>query len=493
MIRVAAYCRVSTDKEDQTNSFEAQQRYFRESITRHPGWELYDIYADEGITGTSTQKRTEFRRMIADAYAGRFTLILTKEISRFSRNILDTIAYTRELKGIGVGIRFLTENLNTLDPESEMLLTFMGVLAQEESRRTSVRVKWGQTRQMERGVVFGRSLLGYDLRNGQLHVNEEEAELVRLIFRKYALEHKGTTVIARELREAGYRTRSGSSDWNSSYIIKLLHNEKYVGDLVQKKTITPDYLTHRKKPNRGEEEQIILRSHHAPIVSRQLWDAAQGELSKRNTHTGPGHSAQHLFSGKIRCGECGAVFLARQKRMKNGTLLRRWSCSTVVTKGAACCPVGKLLRDDDARHMLKTALLSLPLDREGIAEEVLKRIPAGEREEPDRLTRQLEGLRRRKTACLDSYFSGDITKEEMQTAKDRYDSRIRELEQRITDSLETDRSSDELRPALMDLLRFETESDTLLRAVLDRVTVFRDRHVELRLRGLPQIFRFEEK
>ena len=193
MIKVAGYCRVSTDKDDQANSFAAQQRYFREYIQNHPGWELFDIYADEGITGTSTKKRTQFNRMITDAYDGKFRMIITKEVSRFSRNVLDTIAYTRELKAIGIGVIFATDQINTLEPESEMLLSFLASMAQEESRRTSSRVVWGQTRQMEKGVVFGHSLLGYDVKNGKISINPKGAEIVRLIFKKYAVEQVSTS------------------------------------------------------------------------------------------------------------------------------------------------------------------------------------------------------------------------------------------------------------------------------------------------------------
>lgn len=224
MIKAAAYCRVSTDRDDQANSFESQQRYFKEYIGRQPDWELYQIYADEGITGTSTKKRAAFNRMIADAHQGKFQLILTKEVSRFSRNILDTISYTRELKALGVGVVFMNDGISTLEPDAELRLSIMGSIAQEESRKTSARVKWGQTRQMERGVVFGRSLLGYDVRNGSLTINPEGAEIVRLIFYKYGVEKKGTTVIARELREAGCRTQNGSVKWAPGHIVKILKN-----------------------------------------------------------------------------------------------------------------------------------------------------------------------------------------------------------------------------------------------------------------------------
>lgn len=243
---MAAYCRVSTDKEDQANSFESQKRYFEELIHQQPGWQLAQIYADEGISGTSTKKRAAFQQMLQDARAHRFDRLLTKEVSRFSRNILDTIAYTRELRHLGIGVVFLTDGIDTLEPDAELRLSILGSIAQEESRKTSTRVKWGQTRRMEQGVVFGRSLLGYDVRGGQLFINPEGVKTVQLIFHKYVLEHKGAWTIARELQDAGLRTLTGSTQWRNSGVLKILKNEKYCGDLKQKKTFTPDYLSHQK-------------------------------------------------------------------------------------------------------------------------------------------------------------------------------------------------------------------------------------------------------
>lgn len=288
---VSAYCRVSTDKADQANSFASQRRYFREYITCRSGWTLCDIYADEGITGTTTKNRPEFNRMIADARCGRFSLLLTKEVSRFSRNILDTIAYTRELRDLGVGVIFLNDGIDTRQPDAELRLSILGSIAQEESRRISQRVKWGQTRRMEAGIVFGRSMLGYDVRDGKMTVNPEGAELVRLIFRKYGIEKKGTAQICRELRQAGFRTYRGNPDWAPSHIIKILKNEKYAGDLVQKKTITPDYLSHEKKYNHGEEALVKLRDHHEAIIGRELWELVQAELEKRRKKHPPAEIA----------------------------------------------------------------------------------------------------------------------------------------------------------------------------------------------------------
>ena len=360
MIRAAGYCRVSTDRGDQHNSYAAQQRYFREYIEHHPDMELHEIYAEEGLSGTSTLRRVQFQRMLADAYDGKFQLILTKEVSRFSRNILDTIRYTRELRKIGIGVYFMNDNISTLDPDAELRLSIMASIAQEESRRTSERIRWGQTRQMENGVVFGHSLLGYTVKDGKIRIEPAGAEIVRQIFHKYGVEKKGTSVIARELRESYPET----AVWSGSYILKILRNEKYAGDLIQKKTITPDYLTHEKKQNRGEEEMIVLRNHHEAVIARELWETVQEELARRTkTPQSSGGSVQLSFSGKIRCGECSAVFIARLRYRKDGSFYRRWRCS-------GNCGIGHLLRDDTASEILRLLLSSLPLDRERIADNV---------------------------------------------------------------------------------------------------------------------------
>ena len=506
MIKIASYCRVSTDKEDQANSFDAQQRYFREYIQNHPDWELYKIYADEGITGTSTKKRTQFNRMINDAYEGKFHMIITKEVSRFSRNILDTIAYTRELKSIGIGVIFANDRINTLEPESEMLLSFLASIAQEESRRTSSRVVWGQTRQMERGVVFGQSLLGYDVKDGSITINPEGAEIVRLIFHKYAVEQVSTSEIARYLTRKGYHTYRGSAHWKSNTTIKILKNEKYVGDLVQKKTYTPDFLSHEKRSNRGDVPFVIIKNHHEPIISRELWNMAQERLQKNNKQgdMGRGHSNRYVFSGKIRCGECGASYVGRFKYRKDGAKIRRWACSTAMNEGRAACTVGKLVRDDDAMHMLKTAIKSLPMDFKSIINNVtelaLEAIQAGEigtYDDPQRLRFEIEKTQRKKEAVMDSYFSQEITKEDMQVMKKKYDHQLECLHQRLIiahQRHQEQRDSNSLRFLIRSevtaILNMETESEVFCKTMLDSLTVFKDRHMELRLNGLPQVFRF---
>lgn len=281
MLRTAAYCRVSTDREEQAQSLRSQQQYFADYIRQREDWTLTEVYYDEGISGTQTKKRAGFNRMIDDAMDGRIDLILTKEVSRFARNTVDALAYTRMLRERRIGVIFILDHIDTRDCDGELRLTLMASLAQEESRKISERVKWGQKRRMEQGVVFGRDLLGYTVRNGRLSIHEPEAFVVRRIFHKYTEEGKSARRIAAELLEEGFSPKYAAR-WSPGVIIKILRNEKYVGDLCQKKTITPDYLTHLKKSNHGEESFITITDHHAPIIDRELWNRTQEELARRS-------------------------------------------------------------------------------------------------------------------------------------------------------------------------------------------------------------------
>ena len=353
-LRVAAYCRVSTDQSDQLHSLAAQQRYFAEYIAAHPAWENAGVWADEGISGTSTAKRRQFRALMAAAERGEIDLILTKEVSRFARNTVDTLAYTRKLREWGVGVLFLTDNIDTRAGEGEFRLTIMASVAQEESRKTSERVKWGQRRSMELGVVFGAAApYGYRLADGVLTVQEEQAEVVRRVYRLFLEDGRGTHVIARRLTEEGIPTPTAKGNaWSSTMVLRLLRNEKYCGDLLQKKTCTPDFLTHRKVRNCGQEEPVYLRDHHAPIIRRTQFEAAQRELARRSrAHIR--HSARYWCSGKVRCGVCGRALTPRRSVRKDGSVHIRWSCR-------ACR--GSAVQDNVLRGCVSLALRSLPLD-----------------------------------------------------------------------------------------------------------------------------------
>ncbi len=515
MIKVAAYCRVSTDKDDQANSFESQQRYFREYIDRQPEWELVDVYADEGITGTSTKKRTAFNRMINDAYQGRIQIIVTKEISRFSRNIVDTLTYTRELKQLGVGVRFIIDGIDSMNPESEMLLGIMSAIAQEESRKTSSRVKWGQTRQMERGVVFGTSLLGYNVKDGQLIVNPEGAELVRLIFHKYGIEKKGTTVIARELREAGYKTSQGNAKWTNSQILKILRNEKYVGDLVQKKSFTPDYLTHDKKKNRGEEALVCLEDHHEAIIDRELWNLVQSEIAKRDRHveTEQGHSNRYALSGKLKCGECGSSLISRKRVRKDGSINKYWCCYTATNEGKRHkdswgnqlgCDLGKAFPDELGLNIVQQALDALHMDFTGITRNltnlVMKALEADQSvsaEDPARLEAKLAQVQDKKRQIMGEFCADRITQGQMMSFMELFDEEIASLqaqldamkiEKRKTKDLASHRTG--MKRNIEAILKGKKGRDVFYRNLLEQMVVYKDNRVELRLNHLPQEFQF---
>ena len=470
MFKVAAYCRVSTEKEDQANSFESQQRYFKEYIGRQQNWELYEIYADEGITGTSTKKRVQFNQMIHDAHMGKFELIITKEVSRFSRNILDTISYTRELKALGIDVIFMNDGITTSDPDAELRLSIMGSLAQEESRKTSARVKWGQTRRMEQGIVFGRSMLGYDVKDGRLIMNPAGAE-----------------------------------------IVKFLRNEKYVGDLVQKKTITPDYLTHVKKYNRGEEEMVCIENHHEPIIDRELWNRVQSELTVRNLHCacGKGHSNRYVFSGKIKCGECGGNFVSRRRKRKDGTAYRRWGCRTVANEGrrhmdmrgnVVGCNIGMTIRDEIAMSMLHQAVKGISMDRKWLIQNIVSVVVDALRmcKEEDldsarKFQDEIERLTAKKEKVLDAFFSDSITKEEMRMMVDCYDKQLAETKKRIPQVKEKEESvnradaiKSDIQKQVTDMANGMTESEIFYKNILEQIVVYSDRRAEVKLKYLPQ-------
>lgn len=420
-MKVAAYCRVSTGHEDQAQSYASQQRYFREYAARQPGWELVEIYADEGISGTSTKGRAAFCRMIRDAAAGRFQLILTKEISRFARNTLDSIYYTRALKQHGVGVLFVNDGIDTRKADSELYLAIKATLAQEESRAISARVKWGQARRMEQGVVFGRSLLGYCVAGGKLTVNEEGAETVRRIFLKYALEKKSAQRVARELEAEGRKTALGGTKWRPSVILKILKNEKYCGDLCQKKTVTPDFLTHRRQKNRGEEPLICLRGHHQPIVPRALWQAAQQEIARRRGLRGT--PAANPLAGKVRCGLCGRAFALR--RMSSGALAWRPACA---------CGTGCQLGEGLLMQAAAEGLWALAPPRAGAEHALARALCAGlgaERQSAAQsaasCARQAAALRAKKIALLDAYLEGAVAKDDLRLMNAAYNEKLRRL------------------------------------------------------------------
>ncbi|MGG1618398.1 recombinase family protein [Paenibacillus sp. NRS-1781] len=343
--KVAAYCRVSTDSEEQKESYTNQVNHYTQYIQNNLEWEMADIYADEGITGTSTKNRTQFNRMIQDARNGKLDLILVKSISRFARNTLDLLKYVRELKSLGVAVFFERENINTLDTTGEVLLTILSSLAQDESRNISENSRWGILRGFQNGKVFCNTnrFLGYDKdEHGELVINESEAEIVRRIYEEY-LDGKSYQAIARGLMRDHIKTVTGGDTWWDSSITLILTNEKYYGALLQQKTVTVDFLTHKRVRNKGQEQQYLIEDNHEPIVSKELFEAVQKEKERRAKLKGSvmgdskRYSSKYALSSKVYCGCCGAIFKRRTWNSNNPSKKVVWQCKTYVNKGKVAC------------------------------------------------------------------------------------------------------------------------------------------------------------
>ncbi len=279
--RVCAYCRVSTDDVNQTSSYELQKNHYEDMIKEHQGWELVGIYADEGISGTSLQHRDEFVRMIQDCKAGKIDLIVTKSVSRFARNIVDCIAKVRELANMNpqVGVFFETEHIYTLDNTSEMMLAVLSAAAQEESHTKSEIMNISIEQRFSRGIFLTPKLLGYDVgEDGNLEINKEEAETVKLCFYLF-LNGFPTSEIAEIMMQLARPTKPGNYKWTVSTVVNLLKNERYCGDVLSRKTFTPNYLDHKSKKNRHDRNQYRQMDHHEAIVQREIYNAAQKMLA----------------------------------------------------------------------------------------------------------------------------------------------------------------------------------------------------------------------
>lgn len=336
--RVAAYCRVSTDSEEQETSYEAQVSHYTEYIQRKPEWQMVEVYADDGISGTNTAKREEFNRMIADCEAGKIDLILTKSISRFSRNTLDCLKYTRKLKALNIAVFFEKENINTLDSKGEVLLTIMASLAQQESESLSANVRMGiQYRNQQGKVQINHNwFLGYTKdAEGNLVIDPDQAEIVRRIYREY-LEGASFLQIKRSLEADGIPNGAGHLKWHESNIHQILTNEKYIGDALLQKTYTVSILDKKRAANNGEMPKYYVEGSHEAIIDRDVFMKVKAEIARRANLNPDGkrrvYSSKYALSGMVFCGHCGDIY-RRVKWNNRGCKSTVWRCVSRVLKG----------------------------------------------------------------------------------------------------------------------------------------------------------------
>ena len=307
--RVAAYARVSTDSDEQSGSYAAQVEFYTRYITDNPDWEFVSVYADEGISGTNTKKREGFNRMVEDAMNGKIDLILTKSISRFARNTVDTLTTVRKLKEKGIEVYFEKENIRTLDAKGEVMITIMSSLAQEESRSISENVRWGKRRSMEEGKfsLCYKHFLGYEKgEDGLPKIVECEARIIREIYQRF-LDGKNASEIADYLTAKGVPTPKGRRKWCASTIMSILQNEKYKGDALLQKTYTSDFLTKKQKKNHGEVAQYYIRNSHPAIIDPDTFELVQQEIGRRRPNRRKLYKSS-IFATKIVCVDCGSFY-----------------------------------------------------------------------------------------------------------------------------------------------------------------------------------------
>jgi len=334
--KVAGYARVSTEKDEQQNSYEAQVDYYTNYIKRNPEWEFVEVYTDEGITGTSTKHREGFKRMIADALAGKIDLILTKSVSRFARNTVDSLTTIRQLKDKGTEVYFEKENIFTMDSKGELLLTIMSSLAQEESRSISKNTTWGKRKSMADGKVSFAysSFLGYDMgKDGKLYIVEEEARIVHRIYDEF-LAGKTTYDIATRLTTDCIPTPMKKTKWQESTVRHILQNVKYKGDSVLQSTFVEDYLTKKVKKNTGELPQYYVSQNHPPIIPPEKFEMVQEEFRRRKE--GGAYTCISPFSGRIVCGDCGGFYGRKVWHSGSNHKSYVWHCNNKFAKRKYC-------------------------------------------------------------------------------------------------------------------------------------------------------------
>lgn len=366
--RVAGYARVSTDSEEQQTSYEAQVDYYTKYIQSKPEWTFVRVYTDEGISALNTKHRDGFNEMIADALDGKIDLIVTKSVSRFARNTVDSLTTVRKLKEKGIEVYFEKEGIATLDSKGELLITIMSSLAQEESRSISENVTWGQRKRFADGkvsVAYGK-FLGYCKgTDGIMEIVPEEAETVRTIYRQF-IQGKTTNAIAASLTRKGVPTPGGKEKWQATTIESILTNEKYKGSALLQKKFTTDFLTKKMKPNEGEVPQFYVENSHPAIICPEEWDRVQNEIVRRKA-TGRHHNSLSPFSAKIICGDCGEYYGSKVWHSNSKYRRTIWQCNGKF-KGADKCRTSHLY-EDDIKAMFLKAVSELMIDREALIED----------------------------------------------------------------------------------------------------------------------------
>ena len=454
-MRVTFYARVSSEKDEQLNSLDNQIAYYTDLIKKNPHWDYVPGYIDEGISGMSTQKRENFNHMIEDAKSDIFDFVITKEISRFARNTLDSIRFTRELLKNGVGVFFQNDNINTLDEDSELRLSIMSSIAQDELRKLSSRIKFGHQQAIKNHVVLGNSrIFGYDKKDKKLVINEEEAKMVRELFELYSTDQYSMKQIEDIFWNRGYRNRNGNKIAHST-MANTISNPKYKGYYVGNKVKVVDMFT-KKQHFLSPEEWVMFKDETGDIVpaivSEELWDAANAVLERRskdvkNRQNICNHA--NLLTGKLFCTHCGKAYYRRDSVDKQGNKNSKWVCSGKINNGAATCP-SFAIYEEEIKPILFDAFNETSPIAEDLVEsyiEMYKTIDAnGEMiKDIEKLKAQIEHEQKKKRKILDYNLNGDLSDEEYIQMNKECNVVIGELEKGLSDLQEQQNSKEDFR------------------------------------------------
>ena len=495
-MNIAAYCRVSTDKEDQLNSLEAQKDFFAQ-YTQRTGDTLVCLYADEGISGTKTKNRKEFLRMIADAEKGLFQMVVVKDISRFARNTVDLLQNIRKLKALGIETQFLTANMTSMG-NSEFVLTIFGALAQEESANTSKRVKFGKRLNAEKGRV-PNIVYGYDKTIGDyfnLTINQEEAAVIRQIYHWYTQEGHGGAKIANLLNEQGCRTKRGCL-WSQNAVCRILTNELYTGKIINGKQEVTDFLT-GQRAEKDETDWIVTDRPDLQIITPEVFQQAQEVLHSRHGAfkiTRERQSNKHLFSTLIKCKECGWSFRRTVRHYKNTYV--RWVCSGHNGRGAESCPNAVTVDEEELIGVLQEYFAQVLKAKKSVISHVVsqfQRVYKAKDENLDyekQLTAKLAKLEKTREKYMDMYTDDLITREElnakiggMRQEMERLENELKMVSYNLTKSDQLEAILSSTFQEIQDITDVHEMTNTQLKRIIQKIEVDKEGNVDIYLRLL---------
>lgn len=495
-MKIAAYCRVSTDKADQLNSLEAQKEFFSE-YTQRTGDVLIKLYADEGISGTKIKNRKEFLRMMSDAEKGMFDMVVVKDISRFARNTVDLLQNVRKLKALGIETQFLTANMTSMG-NSEFVLTIFGALAQEESANTSKRVKFGKKLNAEKGRV-PNIVYGYDKTIGDyfnLEINKEESKVVKQIYKWYTEEGYGAAKISNMLNEKGYRTKRNCK-WSQNAICRILTNEIYTGKIINGKQEISDFLTGQRR-EKDETEWLVVERPELRIIEGEVFEKAQEILRGRNDAFNLNHERQsnkYLFSTLIKCKECGWSFRRTVRTYKNTYV--RWVCSGRNGKGADSCPNKTVVDEEELIQILQEYFNRVLQQKNKVIDYVVKefqRVYKAKDENAEyekELNLQIARLQRVRQKYMDMYTDDLISREELndklggtRQELDRLENELKMVSSNLTKGDQMEKILNDTFKQIEDITDIHEMTNVQLKRLIKKIEVDKDGNVDIYLRLL---------